>query len=119
MKAKKVKTLGYISKQMYYSQNKTITSPELKSYTIPLDKIESWDIEREVQLLEDGTVSLESVKDKSIRVRKMFLIEKEENKPIINEGLDWDEDKYNKKDKIFDEDEENVKSASKSSDSLH
>jgi hypothetical protein len=88
--AKKLKTIGYISKQMYYAQTKTIMSPELKTYTIPIDKINSWDIERTVYLLEDGTVALETIKDKGIRVRELFIIEKEENKPIINEGLEYE-----------------------------
>lgn len=75
---------------MYYNQDKTFLSVEyvpdgtpLKQYTVPLDYISSWDIERHIYLNDNGKVELESLKRKSARLQQLFLIEKEERKPIL------------------------------------
>lgn len=88
MKSKQI--IGFITKTMFYTQSKKITSPELVVYDVPLDKINSWDIERMVYL-EDGVVKLENMKDKAFRLRQVFLIEKEENRPIINENTNYND----------------------------
>ena len=84
-------TIGPITKKMYYANDNTILSPEyvpdgtpLKKYTVPLKGISPWDIERLVFYnTETKKVELESLRTKSARLQNLFLIEKEEKKPII------------------------------------
>ncbi len=60
-------------------------SPELKKYTLPLSEISSLDIGREVSYNEEtNEVVLETLKNKGRREQALFLIEKDENKPIIS-----------------------------------
>lgn len=77
--------LGYITKEMYYKQETNIRSVyDLKLYKLPIKTINSWDISRAVYFTEEGVV-LESLKTKSYRLRGLHLIEKDENKPVVND----------------------------------
>lgn len=80
-----MKLVGFISRDMYHKQTKTMISPELKKYTLPLSEISSLDIGREVSYNEEtNEVVLETLKNKGRREQALFLIEKDENKPIIS-----------------------------------
>ncbi len=93
--------IGFITKDMYYTQNKEMISPELKRYTLPLTQIDSLDINRRVQLNEEtGEFVIESLKDKGRRMQMIFLMEKEDARPIIS--IDRDDSEVPKE---LDEDE--------------
>ena len=91
-----MRSLGFISKQMYSTQTKKIKSPhDLKDYDVPLDSIGVFDIGREVFLNDDNIVILEVPSKKRKRVFELYKIEKIDNKPIIN--IDTNGDSYNAK----------------------
>lgn len=82
-----LKFIGFITKDMYYTQNKTMISPELKRYTLPLATIDSLDIQKTVYYNEEkDEFVIESLKDKGNRLQFLFILEKQDNKPII--GID-------------------------------
>lgn len=81
-----MKILGKITREMYWDQNKVIITPELTRHIVPIDGLYmTVDVGRLVLLDDNGVVCLESFKDKKLRETGMYLIEKEENRPIINE----------------------------------
>jgi hypothetical protein len=85
-----LKFIGFITKDMYYTQNKEIISPELIRYKVPLKTIDSLDINRTVRYNEEtGEVVLESLKDKGARMQMLFILEKEDARPII--GIDQED----------------------------
>lgn len=82
-----LKLVGFISRQMYHTQQLTMLSPELKKYTLPMKVIGSLDIDRKVMYNEEtGEVELETLKAKGQRLQNLFIIEKAEGRPII--GID-------------------------------
>lgn len=82
-----LKFIGFITKNMYYTQNKTMISPELKRYTIPLETIDILDINKTVYYNEDkDQIVIESLKDKGSRLQFLFILEQKEGTPII--GID-------------------------------
>jgi hypothetical protein len=94
-----VRSIGFISKQMYRMQDLTIRSAaDLKVYKLPLDKIEVFDIEREVFLNDGGEVVLETPKHKVERSKFIYKTEKIDNKPIIN--LDTNLGGYDAKNRV-------------------
>ena len=81
-----MKWLGRISKEMFYNQNKMFISPELITYTIPMKgNFLGIDVGRNIYEDDNGNIRLETYRNKRLRETNSYLIEKEENKPIINE----------------------------------
>lgn len=78
--------IGYITKEMFNDASKReLRSPvNLKTYTVPLDVISTFDIGREVFLNEAGEIELESMKSKIRRSKFLYEVEKIENKAIVN-----------------------------------
>lgn len=78
--------IGYITKEMYNNgSNRTLISPvNNQKYEVPLEFITTFDIGRKVYLAEDGTVQVETMKNKIRRGKFLFQAEKDENRPIVN-----------------------------------
>lgn len=72
---------------MYYNQNpKFISHTDLQMYETPVKEFCGVDIGRLIYLNEEtGEITLESYKKKTLRESKAYLLEKEENRPIIND----------------------------------
>lgn len=72
---------------MFYNQNpKFISYTDLQMYQIPIKGMCGVDVGRLIYLDENtGEVILEKYSKKSLREAKSYLLEKEENKPIIND----------------------------------
>ena len=76
--------VGFISKEMFHSQALWLQSvANLKVYELPLRSIGEQDIGRKVYV-QNGKIRLESIARKNQRLQALFLIEKSENRPIVN-----------------------------------
>lgn len=72
---------------MYHKGDNTIQSvTNLKTYKLPFTP-EEQDIGRRVEI-KNGKLVIESVKAKNARLRELFFIELEENRPILNVSND-------------------------------
>jgi hypothetical protein len=78
--------IGYVTKEMFNdSKIRTLQSVvNGKTYTVPLTHISPFDIGRMVFLTDEGEVSLETMRDKIIRSKFLYDVEKIENKAIVN-----------------------------------
>ena len=83
-----MKIIGVVSRVMYHNQNpKFISYTDLQMYKIPVESMCGVDIGRLIYLDEQtGEVKLETYKKKTLREARSYVLEKEENRPIINDA---------------------------------
>ena len=94
-----LKFIGFITKQMYHTQNKEMISPDLCRYKLPIEKIDILDINKKVSFDEvNNTIVFETLKEKSFRTYSLYLAEKKdgfkEKSGIdrVDTGFESDED---------------------------